>query len=201
MTPTAREQKFWKWFEANQDEFFDFEADREKAFDRLHRQLCKVHPNLTFEFGPPDDQREFVISAGGIREAFPAVTALVAAAPKLDRWHITGFRPRRNILPRIQIGETCVDPADVQFSLLTRGSEIGLRIFIPGYTDTDTTLKQIGYLMLDEALGEYDVETRIGLITFLPPESTHDETRYPLSELAALFDRLVTRLDGEPRRV
>jgi hypothetical protein len=49
-------------------------------------QLIQVHAKLTFVFGPKADPREFVISAGDIREAFPAVSSLVAAAPKLDLW-------------------------------------------------------------------------------------------------------------------
>jgi hypothetical protein len=80
---------FWQWFDAHQDELFDFEVDQERIFNDLSEQLIQVHPQLTFEFGPKADWREFVISAGGIREAFPAVSSLVAAAPKLDRWRIT----------------------------------------------------------------------------------------------------------------
>jgi hypothetical protein len=59
-------------------------------------------------------------------------------------------------------------PKDVFFSLLTKDSVIGLQLFIPGFSENDVTLKQIGYLMLDDALGEYDVETKIGLIQMLP---------------------------------
>jgi hypothetical protein len=64
------QHRFWKWFIAHEAELFDFEADQERIFDTLARQLAQVHPNLTFEFGPKTDHREFVISAGGIREAF-----------------------------------------------------------------------------------------------------------------------------------
>lgn len=79
------QQTFWQWFDTHQDELLDFELDQERIFDELSEQLIRVHPKLTFEFGPKTDRREFVISAGGIREGFPAVTSLVAAAPKLDR--------------------------------------------------------------------------------------------------------------------
>lgn len=199
--PVRPEQKFWNWFEKHQDKFFDFEVASEENFDRLLEQLHKVHPALTFEFGPRGARREFVISAGGLKGAFPSVTALVAAAPRLDRWRITGFRPRCAALSRIQIGDTCVDPNDVEFSLLTRGAEIGIRLFIPSYGEDYSILKQIGYLMLDDALGEYDVEARVSLIQFLPHDASKTEKRYPLSELPALFDRLVAQLDGPPTAV
>ena len=122
------------------------------------------------------------------------MTSLVAESPKMDRWRVTAFRPRRTHMSQIEIGETRVDPEDVEFSLLTKGSEIGISLFIPGFIDTDVTLKQIGYLMLDEALGEYDVETKVGLIKMLPSHSPLATKRYPISDLATLFDQLTSRL-------
>ena len=50
---------FWRWFDAHQDELFDFEIDQERIFDDLSEQLIRVHPKLTFEFGPKADRREF----------------------------------------------------------------------------------------------------------------------------------------------
>jgi hypothetical protein len=57
-------------------------------------------------------------------------------------------------------------------------------------------LKQIGYLFLDDTLGEYDVESRLGLIKMLSPDTPTDWDRYPLADLPALFDGLVDRLGG-----
>ena len=191
------ETKFWRWFEKHEDELFNFELDQERIFDELSNRLIRVHRDLTFEFGPNEDgRREFVISAGGIKRAFSAVSSLVSAAPNLNRWRITAFRPRRAPLNRIQIGEKCVDPEDIEFLLFAAGSGIGIQLFIPGFTEKDTTLKQIGYLMLDEALGEYDVETRIGPIEFLPRESADSALRYPISELTRHFDQLASSLAG-----
>src|ERR1700730_6959782 len=95
---TAQEQ-FWNWFIAHEPELFDFDpnqlAERERIFDELANQLQEIDPDLVFEFGPREPRREFVISAGGIKRAFPAVVSLVDAAPSLDRWNVTAFRPRR----------------------------------------------------------------------------------------------------------
>ena len=61
------ESDFWLWFEKNQISLFDFERDQERTFNRLAAEMHKVHPSLTFEFGPKTGgRREFVISAGGI---------------------------------------------------------------------------------------------------------------------------------------
>jgi len=199
---TAQEE-FWNWFTQHDTELFDFdprrEAERERIFDELASELQKVDPELTFEFGPNAPRREFVLSAGGIKRAFPAVISLAKAAPALDRWKVTAFRPRRppNI---VEFRGKRLDPRNVQFSLLDNGKTAGVYLFIAGFQENDPDLKQIGYLLLDETLGEYDVESRLGLIKMLSPETRTDGMRYPLAELAARFDDLVSQLEGRSGR-
>ena len=89
-----------------------------------------------------------------------------------------------------------MDPKDVQFSLVDNGKVTGIYLFIPGFNDDDAEMKQIGYLLLDDTLGEYDVEARLGLIKMLPPETRTEFQRYPLTELPKRFDRLVSELEG-----
>lgn len=192
----TRQQQFWKWFREHSNELFDFERDQERIFDQLATELQKVDPNLTFEFGPKGAKREFVISAGGIKKAFPAVSALAQSAPALDRWQVTAFRPRRMSANVLEFRGKRVDPKTVQFSLLDNGKIAGIYLFIPGFQEDDTDLKQIGYLLLDEALGEYDVEARLGLIKMLSPDANTNTQRYPLPHLPAQFDELVARLEG-----
>jgi hypothetical protein len=196
MTP---HDEFWNWFIQHEPELFELDADqeneRERVFDELARELQKVDPDLTFEFGPNEPRREFVVSAGGIKRAFPSVVSLVDGAPALDRWKVTAFRPRRP--PNItEFRGKRVDPKDVQFSLLDNGRVAGVYLFIPGFEDDDADFKQIGYLLLDETLGEYDVESRLGLIKMLPSKSRTVEERHPLLDLPARFDELVARLEG-----
>jgi hypothetical protein len=193
-------EKFWRWFIKHEATIYNFEADQERIFDELALELQKVDPNLTFEFGPKNSKREFVISAAGIKSAFPAVVSLANAAPALERWRVTAFRPRRSPLNIIEYRDKKVDPADVQFSLLDNGTLAGIYLFIPGFRDGDADYGQIGYLMLDEVLGEYDVETNLGLIKMLLPETPSDYERHPLCELPALFDQLTSRLQGKSGR-
>jgi hypothetical protein len=190
------QKNFWNWFIEHEADLFDFEADRERIFDQLAAELQKVDPNLTFEFGPKEARREFVISAGGIKSTFSAVVSLATAAPSLDRWHITAFRPRRTPPNVVEFRGKRVDPREVQFSLLDNGQMAGVYLFIPGFREEDADLKQLGYLLLDEMLGEYDVESRLGLIKMLSPDIHTQGRRYPLTELPKLFDQLVSRLEG-----
>jgi hypothetical protein len=199
MTETTLQAAFWSWFIQHETGLFGFDPDqeieRERLFDELAAELQKVNRDLTFEFGPNGPTREFVISAAGIKSAFPAVVRLAEAAPALERWQITAFRPRRPPVCTIEIEDHRVDPKDVQFSLLDNGTMAGIYLFIPGFREDDVAFKQIGFLLLDVALGEYDVETRLGLIKMLSPETRTVGDRYPLAELPTLFDQLVSRLE------
>ncbi|MGH9564162.1 MAG: hypothetical protein ACRD3S_22140 [Terracidiphilus sp.] len=194
------EQKFWHWFNQHESELFDFELDQERIFDQLSSELQKINPSLTFEFGPQKVGREFVVSADGIKSAFPAVVSLVNAAPKLDRWQVIAFRPRRTPISRVEIRDKKVDPEEVQFSLLDNGKIAGIHLFIPGFREEDSDWKLIGYLLLDEALGEYDVEERLGLIKILPADTRIEWERHPLAELPSAFDKLVARLEGRSQK-
>ncbi len=50
---------------------------------------------------------------------------------------------------------------------------------------------QVGYLFLDEALGEYDVETNVGFIEVLGHDSKYFDIEFSIQELAADFDTLL----------
>jgi hypothetical protein len=195
-TPANAKGEFWRWFSEHETELFDFEADQERIFDEVAAELQRIDPDLSFEFGPKEKKREFVISASGMKRAFPAVVSLAKAAPQLDRWQITAFRPRRDPQTVETFGGKQVLLAEVQFSLLDNGKTAGIYLFIPGYRDDDLVLKQVGYLLLDETLGEYDVEVGLGLIKMFAPDTRTPGERYPLSELPVLFDKLVARLEG-----
>ena len=195
-TLMSAQELFWKWFEQHQEQLLHFEADRDKHFDMVADALQKVDSHLTFEFGPAEAKREFVISAGGIRDAFSAVVSLVNAAPAMPDWRITAFRPRRTPLNTVEFRGKLANPQEVQFSLLDNGRTAGIRLFIPHFLEGDSDWRQIGYLLLDDALGEYDVETRLGFIKMYSPEVSTSEKRYRFAALPELFDRLISHLEG-----
>ncbi|THC42778.1 hypothetical protein [Massilia sp. Mn16-1_5] len=190
---TTPEQEFWTWFQANESMLFDFERDQERIFDRLQRAMHKVDPDLVFEFGPKQNgKREFVISADGIRAAFPKVEALYAAAPALQNWIIVKYRPRR-VPMDIGYGDRKIKAATVMVLLHAQGDKAGITIMIPGYDAAEhDTYRSLAYLFLDQALGEFDVETRVGEIRIVAPAG---ETSGALSlqELPAAFDRYIAQ--------
>jgi hypothetical protein len=162
------------------------------VFGSLTAALHRLHPDLTFEFGPVEDdgKREFVISADGVREAFPAVERLYSTAPPMGRWEWVKFRPRRGPMD-LEIGGRSIKVADVRY-LLFRDEDperIGILLFLAGYTATHhDQFGQAGFLLLDNVLGEYDIETRVGAIDFASPTSPHFSQSRPIADLADQFD-------------
>lgn len=184
------ESEFWQWFKKNEPELFDFERDQERNFDRLAAAMQKVHPSLTFEFGPKvEGRREFVISADGIREAFPKVESLVAAAPQLPKWKWVKFRPRREPFD-IEYNGVTVRASAVSAVLRPEGGRIAVTVLVPGYSDASRkAYTGVAFLMLDQALGEYDVETKVGHIDVAAPSSNLTGV-VSLDQLPHAFDKL-----------
>jgi hypothetical protein len=184
------EEDFWNWFKSNEDTLFNFEKNRERTFDKLGTEMHKLNPSLTFEFGPIEDgKREFVISADGIKDAFPEVEALYAAAPSLPRWKFIKFRPRRKPMD-VNYGGVSVPAASVKVQLSRNGQLADLTVFIPTYSESKReAYTAIAFLLLDGTLGEYDVETRVGQIQVgAAPKST--VRTFSLETLPNAFDAL-----------
>jgi hypothetical protein len=106
---------------------------------RIATELKNVDRDLCFEFGPL--KREFVISAGGIKRAFPAVISLANAAPPLERWQVIAFRSRRTPINSVLLGGKPIDPNDVQFSLFGNGKMADINLFIPGFRENEIAFK------------------------------------------------------------
>ena len=187
----SSEDTFWKWFQKNESTILNFERDQERTFDKLASKMNVVNEDLTFEFGPisDDGKREFVISAGGIKASFPAVEALHSSAPQMKNWVFTKYRPRRNPLNDLSYGGVSVPVGDVHYKMFKDDEKVGIIVFLKGCSEEQHDIYgNIGYLFLDEALGEYDIETKVGFIEFHNRESKYYEGALPLKELAEAFD-------------
>jgi hypothetical protein len=122
-----------------------------------------VHRDLTFEFSSvTDGRREFIVSAGGIKIAFPEVLTLVGDAPALPRWQIIAFRQRKD-MPTIRYGGKTIERESVFFDYVSMDDKIDLTVFMQGLTggsaEDITAIKTMGYLLLDATVGEYGVES------------------------------------------
>jgi hypothetical protein len=183
------EQAFWSWFEKNEKRLFTFETDRDCVFGELAGTMKNVHESVTFEFGPVvEGKREFVISADGIKDAFPAVERLYSSAPKLPRWKFIKFRPRRAPMD-IEYDGVKVKVADVFCTIEPDRNKAGVTIYFRGYQgNLKKQYTGIAFLMLDQALGEYDVETKVGFIEVHDFADASQLEKKPLSDVTQVFD-------------
>jgi len=193
-------EQFWQWFTENEQTIYDFESNIEEVFDTIAVELVKVDENVTFEISSADEsgKRQFVVTAGGIPTSFPAVEKLVDTAPQLPRWTFIKYRQRAANLSIVEFDGVTIDPTHVHCVIVKDEvpSKVGILMFFEGYTEKQRDVfGNIGYLILDQALGEYTVETRVGLIEILDRSSKYFLSARPAKELGIYFDEIVQRLD------
>ena len=136
--------------------------------------------------------REFVISADGIRGIFPSVVALVNAAPDLKRWHVIAFRPRMDDYTRFSLeyaGEK-FDPKSIWFYSRIEGGSLDVIFYHQSYSDEiRNRIISATYILLDMAIGEFDVVTGIRYIDHQQlPRNPEAEGLRPFHDIRAVFD-------------
>jgi hypothetical protein len=81
----------------------------------------------------------------------------------------------------------------VSVLLRADGERIAITMLVPGYkTEAHDTYIGVAFLMLDQALGEYDVETRVGQIEVQAPGAARKEA-ISLQDLPHAFDAFFAR--------
>lgn len=190
------EARFWRWFVDNESRMFGFERNQELLMNALMKELHRIDRRLTFEIGSNSEGvRELILSADGNREAFPAVIRLADAAPALPRWKIVKFRPRRTEPCLIGIGGLEFSSEDILVTLEPEGTRIGVTLYLGDAEHfEERVVGHIGFLILDYTLGEYDVETLVGSVSFHPRETSTKQPKLPLRELPSAFDQLTKSL-------
>jgi hypothetical protein len=188
----SRIADFWKWFTTNSSRFQIQGSIDEDLCDELGSRIQKIDRNLTFEIAPSDDGPfELVVSADGKKKTFPIVKAVVAAAPPLPAWKVTAFR-QRTPLDSIELSFNGItlSPTTVFYVLIPDAGKLDLLVIMP---DTDEEMLDhvigAGFLLLDAALGEYDVAMKLRTIEF-ENRSAIDASipSRPLVELPSEFD-------------
>ncbi len=200
----SREEAFWSWFAVNSEAYLAFTPEKPgqmALINQLGAQLNRVQKGLTFEIGtePEATQRELVISADGHRELFPAVRSLVDAAPELAGWQILAFRQRKGLASMsLQTEAGTFGPEQMWFQLRSESELIGIDVFMAGIPDPGGRAGlTVAFLMLDCALGEQDMETRVGTISTHPaPTDPEAQELKPFLTLPEEFDALYTLMHG-----
>jgi len=177
---------FWRQFLRNEKALFA--AGGPDA--ELGILIERVHPDLEIDIGPEaSGKRDVVISAGGIREAFPAVEALAGGAPPLPRWNVIRYRQRHPLGARVMFQGLTLAPENIRFEI-TRGEPgPGIVLWMPGYSRTEhSRYLALALLALDALLGEYDVEMKLGSIVIDSPTPGNGARGMTIDRLAPVFD-------------
>jgi len=104
MKVSTPQSEFWEWFEANQSEFPVTEEFHDAYGQELYERLNRVHQDLAYEILiPGEGEKGLIISADGVRNTIPHVEELVQAAPKVEGWRFTAFRPRMDDYTRFTL--------------------------------------------------------------------------------------------------
>ena len=191
------EHQFWEWFQLNEDAFYTLESSKDPLLNELHEVLTSYYEGLTYQFSikSPEGKKEFVISADGIAEAFPAVETLVDAAPEFDRWQIIAFRPRVSEEFELSMGSRVFTFDDFYFLHAMDVATIALQLHIRDFEDTPE-YQQAAFIILDNILGEYDMETKVGHIEFLKLDEAKINDLYNIRDLPVVVDDLFRQINN-----
>jgi len=185
----SRDAAFWAWFASHQTDLAKVERADEPIANDLGRELHKVDARLAFELGVKVSPHELIISADGAVSAFPAVKRLVAAAPAVPGWKVIAFRPRLGTSYAIELGDgSKLSGDDISFRVIgAKDGKLDVALYVKAMATVSNATKQAVFLQLDSALGEYDVETRLGTIDIEPGMSMPNDAR-PFRDLPGAVD-------------
>lgn len=189
---TDRHKDFWKWFTEHQDDFYQFETNKDVLSDLLEKKLKEINEDLAFEITTVknDGKRELSISTDGERKASKDVIDLVNKAPVLNNWNFRAFRQRISGGDiQIKWGDIQISCSDTYFQYKKDGGKIGIEISLRNFVESNA-FKNATLILLDNLIGEYERLTYISWIEFVKLNEEKIEELYPLVELPEILDRV-----------
>jgi hypothetical protein len=164
LTEDQEAERFWNWFDKNQNKFLFLsdvtESEKDKLMAEFLSELHKFNEDIYFEIGghPDDEKVELVISAEGFIEFFPAVEKLTSLAPEYENWEIIAFKPPMGNGFSLNYRDKVFDPEKIIYIPLTAKQDpkaIGFNVCYPDYEESEKEIYVNGtYLILDTIIGE-----------------------------------------------
>lgn len=159
MTSTEDIKRFWCWFSTHKLEL-DTMIDSDSAlWTEALAQLQAIDSRLWFELSHPDGApREFILTAAGVKDAFPSVEMTIANAPVLPDWQFIALKPAMGFDFVTNYEGVELDPKQMWFLPLksaSRPNDFALRVGVPNLLPEVQRQASNGVLViLDTALGE-----------------------------------------------
>ncbi|HAP65214.1 MAG TPA: hypothetical protein DCR93_38965 [Cytophagales bacterium] len=189
-----REQAFWAWFEQHYAPLlFLREVDRperERIMDECLNRLHEFHPQLFFQIGghPEADRYELIITAEGVKEAFPIVEQLVAAPPVMKDWHVVAFKQPQGTHLSLEYGGRRFTPQEIDIIPMEHHSDpsmVGFQVCYPEYSPLEKNLYFGGtYLLLETILGEKSAALDIDFLEIIrTPGHVHNGSSFKMAQI------------------
>ncbi len=187
----AQPETVWTWFVEHHSELKSGSELNMVAYEEMVTVFAKYHADVFPEVAVnPEGAWDLVVSCGGVPTGKSAVERLADAAPTVQGWNVVAFRQPGPLDGwNIEMNKSTLSPTDVRVLVSTADGQgyVPVVMLIPGCDAMpgDTCLS-LGYLMLDAALGELGVMTRIGFVEAREAVSPEEMERgLTLAELRA----------------
>lgn len=194
-----RVTSFWEWYATVADRFYEtIEQDKsDDLVSEVGQFMAETLPEFTWVFGKGKNEgHSFTLSGDGVRLKQLLAEYWQRRAPEIARWTFHSSRqpspPEQLKNVAIQIGEE--EQVDTEtFMLCTSVDEEGEVVDVVAWHPALELVpqehhSQILFLLLDEALGEFGVETWLGQIS-IEPIAQGEESR-PLTELPEFISQV-----------
>ena len=113
----------------------------------------------------------------------------------LDRWLLERVA-RAAVGPVLDVAHLVITmdgltlaPPKMKVVVARAGDRLELTLFVPGFTSAEAMARPL-YVVLDHAIGEYDLATKVGTVDFADLDDAPPSAR-SLLELPALFDQAI----------
>lgn len=164
MIEDQKAERFWNWFDKNQNRYLFLsditESKKDQLMDEFLDELHKFNENIYFEIGghPEDEKVELIISAEGNVEYFASVEKLTSLAPEFKNWDVIAFKPPMGTGFSLDYGGRVFNPEEIIFIPLVskkNPTAIGFNVCYPDYEESEREVFMNGtYLILDTIIGE-----------------------------------------------
>lgn len=164
-----------------------------EALGSVNGRLEGIASGLSFLYGwkKATSRSEFVATANGNPSLITAVESLIAAAPDIDDWIFTAFKPGGDPTgAQLKIADLVLTAADITFQAFAlRDIGLGITLYPAGMTEEKRDLYQHAAIaLMDHTIGEYDGMTLIASLRVDPiADAVAEEPRKPLTELSAFL--------------
>ncbi len=163
--------QLWDWLKQNDSQLFlEYQDQPEETCRKIRHQIRRINHLLDCEIIPGKDRHTLIVSPNNVHELFDDVRDIVSRAPQLKYWTITAFRPPRplNDVENVKGIEYNIDDFRVAATKNPDG-RVDLNIGVKNFDQYDYyKLLSAMFRILQKALGEYNVEFRLGKVVLNP---------------------------------